>query len=370
MRRLDLSEFRSYREAALAFDGRPVVLTGANGAGKTNLLEAISLFSPGRGLRSAGSGDFARQDGQGGWAASIRVQISGADVQMGAGLQPVHGARRQARIDGATVRSAGAFSEFLRIAWLTPSMDRLFVEGPGGRRRFLDRLTLAHEPEHAPMASAFERAMRARQKLLNEGGGDETWLAALERQMAEAGVALAAARRELADRLQDKIDARPEGVFPHAEIAVEGDLERQLDQRPAADVEDAYVEALREGRRRDAAAGRTLSGPHRTDLVVRHRENDMPARLCSTGEQKALLVGLLLAHARLLSDAVGGAAAVAVLLDEIAAHLDDARRCALFDEVCALPAHCFMTGADLSLFDGLEDRAQFFEVRGAAAHPI
>jgi len=245
-------------------------------------------------------------------------------------------------------------------------MDRLFVEGPSARRRFLDRLTLAHEPEHAPTAAAYDRAMRARNRLLADGGGDPAWLAAVERQMAETGVALAAARRELVARLQAQIDARPDTAFPHADLSLEGDLEAALTQRPAADVEDGFADALAAGRRRDAAAGRTLAGPHRSDLAADHRENAMPARLCSTGEQKALLAGLVLAHARLLAGAAGGRAAIVVLLDEVAAHLDAERRAALYDEAASLEAHVLMTGAEARLFADLGARAQRFAVEDGA----
>ncbi|MEM6851615.1 MAG: DNA replication/repair protein RecF, partial [Pseudomonadota bacterium] len=321
VRRLTLTNFRSYTACAIDFDGRPVALLGPNGAGKTNILEAISLFAPGRGLRSAAATDLPREGGDGGWSVAATLETELGPRALGVGLDPARGERRRLRVDGETVGRSSALADLLRISWLTPAMDRLFVEAAGDRRRFLDRLTLAHEPAHGAAASTYERAMRSRQKLLNEGGADAAWLAALERQMAETGVALAAARRDFAQRLQAEIDQQPDGPFPHADIAIEDEWGAALGTAGgAAQIEDALAEALAEMRHRDTAAKRALRGPHRADFTARHRLKNAPARLCSTGEQKALLVGIMLAHVRLLQKTLSRTVAV-VLLDEVAAHL-------------------------------------------------
>lgn len=372
-RRLTLTDFRSYARAEIALDGRPVVLAGPNGAGKTNILEALSLIGPGRGLRSARLDELPRLEGAGGWAVSARLEAEGDERRLGVGASVAAPDRRACRIDEAAAAGPSAFAEHVRFVWLTPAHDRLFVEGAGERRRFLDRMALAHDPAHGRAATDFELAMRQRQKLLDERRGDDAWLCALEAQMAEAGVAIAAARRATAGALAaaEVSDAVNDGggAFPAADIALEGVLETMLAAAPAAEVEDEYAARLRANRRADTEAGRALVGPHRSDLLVAHREKGRPARLCSTGEQKALLIGLVLANARAL--ALAGrfrrsTAPLVLLLDEIAAHLDADRRASLFDILDALGFQVFMTGTDQSLFSAWGERAQAFAVTGGA----
>ena len=367
LRRLTLTDFRSYERAEIAFDGRPAAIAGANGAGKTNILEAISLVGPGRGVRGARLDELPRIGGPGGWAVATRIDDGEDERRFGVGAAASKPERRVCRIDDASASGPGAFSEHLRFLWLTPAQDRLFQEGAGERRRFLDRMVLAHDPSHGKTSSAFEQAMRQRQRLLEDGGRDEGWLCALEAQMAEAGVAIAAGRRGIASVLAAANVAEGDGIFPAADIALQGDLEIALANRNAADVEDDYAAQLKCRRRLDADAGRALLGPHRSDLLVYHRGKARLARLCSTGEQKALLIGLVLANARALS-AAGGAAPLILLLDEIAAHLDEERRRGLFAIIDGLGFQAFMTGTDKSLFTAWGDRAQFFEARDSALH--
>ncbi|MGE0408276.1 MAG: DNA replication/repair protein RecF [Amphiplicatus sp.] len=366
-RRLTLTDFRSYARAEIALDGRPVVLSGPNGAGKTNILEAVSLLGPGRGVRSARMDELARIEGPGGWAVAARLDAAGEDIKLGVGARAAAPDRRECRIDESSVSGPSAFSEHVRFLWLTPAQDRLFMDAPGERRRFLDRMSLAHDAAYGRAANDYELAMRQRQRLLDERRGDEAWLSALEAQMAEAGVALAASRRATAGALvaAEIASAFPVGgAFPAADIALQGLIETMLASAPAADVEEEFAARLKAGRRADAEAGRALLGPHRSDLLVVHREKGRPARLCSTGEQKALLIGLVLANARALSlgRRFGRTAPLIVLLDEIAAHLDEDRRAALFDILDALGFQAFMTGADQSLFDAWGSRAQSFAV--------
>lgn len=364
LRRLVITDFRSYARAELALDGRPVVLTGENGAGKTNLLEAVSLLSPGRGLRGAPFAEIARVDGAGGWAVAATIEGPEGPLRLGTGIEPgveTHARSRAVRIDGQAASSAGVLAEHLRIVWLTPAMDRLFVEGATERRKFLDRLVMGFDPAHGTRANAYDRALRERNRLLSDEIFDDAWLGGLEEQMAEHGVALAAARLDTLARLRGAIEASGEGAFPRAEIAIDGMLEAELASRAAVDVEEGFRTHLREMRRRDAGAGRTLEGPHRSDLLVRHAPKDREARICSTGEQKALLIGIVLANARLLA-ALGKPPLL--LLDEVAAHLDRDRRAALFDEIVALQLQAFMTGTDPSLFEGFGARAQSLRVAG------
>ncbi|MEQ8176975.1 MAG: DNA replication/repair protein RecF [Amphiplicatus sp.] len=368
-RRLTLTDFRSYARADIALDGRPVALIGANGAGKTNILEAVSLFGPGRGLRSARLDELPRVEGRGGWAVSARLETAGDERHLGVGAGADEPGRRVCRVDEASASGPGAFCDHVRFMWLTPAQDRLFMEGAGERRRFLDRIALALNPAQARASADYDLAMRQRQRLLDERSRDDAWLTALETQMAEAGVALAAARREAAGALvAAEIDG--EAGFPAAEIALEGALEAALGSAPAADVEEEFLAALRAKRHIDAAAGRALTGPHRSDLIVTHRQKGRPARLCSTGEQKALLIGLVLAAARSLAlqgRFRGGAPApLVLLLDEIAAHLDEDRRAALFDILDGLGFQVFMTGTDKSLFSAWGSRAQAFAVEGGS----
>ncbi len=358
--RLALTDFRSYARADLALDGRPATFSGANGAGKTNLLEAISLIGPGRGLRAARHDELPRVEGAGGWAVSARLAAAGDDARLGVGASAGAPERRVCRIDERPASGPAAFARYLRMVWLTPAQDRLFMEGAGERRRFLDRMALAHDPAHGRAAGDYEKAMRQRQRLLDARSRDEAWLSALEARMAEAGVAVAAARRETALTLAST-DIGAGGIFPAAEISLDGALETALENRPAADVEDDYLERLKTQRRADAEAGRALLGPHRSDLVVAHREKGRPARLCSTGEQKALLIGLVLANARALA-AKPEAAPLVMLLDEIAAHLDEARRAALFAILDEIGFQTFMTGTDATLFSAWGRRAQHFAI--------
>ena len=360
IRRLMLRDFRSYEALDIRFAARLVALTGENGAGKTNLLEALSMFSPGRGLRRAESEDCARQGGSGGFSVSIELETEGHASQLGQGYEPGEG--RRFRLDRLPVSSARAFADRLQVVWLTPAMDGLFAGPAGDRRRFLDRLTLGVDPEHGARVSKFEQALRGRNRLLEDAGAIARWLSAAEQEIAALGVAVASARLDTAQRLQVLIDSTRDetSAFPHAIIALQGELETMLAELPAITVEEKYREMLAQSRRRDAAAGRALVGPQTSDLLARHGPKDAPARDCSTGEQKALLVGLVLAQARLLSNLRG--IAPLVLLDEIAAHFDAKRREALYDELERLGSQVFMTGADPALFEKLALRAEIFLV--------
>ena len=365
IRRLMLRDFRSYAALDLAIDGRLVVLCGENGAGKTNLLEAVSLLGPGRGLRRAELSECARRGGAGGFDLSVEIEDDLETHQLGTGWRPAEGdaaPERMNRIDRAPVGSSRAFADHVRVVWLTPAMDSLFAGPASERRRFLDRFVLAVDPGHGARVNQFERALRGRNRLLEEGGRNASWLDAVEREAAELGVAVAAARLECVRRLDDFIAAARDDAspFPWARLALQGDVEALASDRPALEAEDRYRALLRENRCRDAAAGRTLIGPHLADLVVWHGPKDEPAASASTGEQKALLVGLALAHARLVAE-VSGIAPIA-LLDEIAAHFDPRRRAALFDAIERLPGQTFLTGADPATFVGPEGIAQRFDV--------
>jgi DNA replication and repair protein RecF len=347
--RLVLTDFRNHADAVLTPGAGFVVLTGENGAGKTNILEALSLLAPGRGLRRAGLSEMARQGGGGGFGVAAALN----DVEIGTGVQPDAPERRVVRINGAPA-AATALAEWVTVLWLTPAMDRLFVEGPGERRRFLDRLTLALVPGHAHQSTRYEAAMRQRNRLLaDEAPADADWLNALEARMAEHGAAIDAARRETVALLGERLAAQPESVFARAGLAIEG---WQGDA-------ETLAHELREGRRRDAAAGRTLAGPHRADLLVTHLGKLQPAGLCSTGEQKALLLGLVLGHAELVADRVGRAPVL--LLDEVAAHLDPGRRAALFDRLSGM-GQVWMTGTEPGLFDAIPDGATRYRVADGA----
>ena len=396
--RLVLTDFRNHRDAVLVAGPGFVVLTGENGAGKTNVLEALSLLAPGRGLRRAPLSEMVRQGAAGGFGVAARLLSpplqgrgwgwglstgeplgalphpnpvpgrSGSqpdlnragrgspDTPEGEGLfdlatgtQPEAPERRLVRINGASA-AAAALAEWVTLLWLTPAMDRLFVEGPGERRRFLDRLTLALAPGHAHHSTRYEAAMRQRNRLLaDEAPADPQWLSALEARMAEHGAAIHAARRDAVTALAERLAAQPEGVFARAGLAIEG---------WEGDAE-TLVRELREGRRRDAAAGRARAGPHRTDLLVTHLGKAQPAHLCSTGEQKALLLGLVLAHAELVADRVGRAPIL--LLDEVAAHLDPGRRAALFERLAGR-GQVWMTGTEPGLFDAVPGDATHYVV--------
>ncbi|MCT4682331.1 MAG: DNA replication/repair protein RecF [Roseicyclus sp.] len=344
---LTLSHFRSHRRARLELDGRPVALHGPNGAGKTNLMEAVSLLSPGRGLRRATAEEIIRRPEAIGW--KITAEIAGPGLGHEIELTAEPGQPRTTRIDGKTAPQT-ALARLLRIVWLVPAQDRLWIEGADGRRRFLDRIALSFLPDHAEVALTYEKAMRERNRLLKEQVTDARWYTALEAQMAEAGAAITANRRDAIAR----ITAAQEGAataFPAAALVLETD---------ALTTPGDYATAFAESRGRDMAAGRTLVGPHRADLQATYVDKAMPAAQCSTGEQKALLISLVLANARALKAETG--AAPLVLLDEVAAHLDAGRRAALFDEICALGAQAWMTGTGPELFMELGARAQYVAV--------
>jgi len=360
--RLRLTDFRCYASARLDLDERPVILTGPNGAGKTNMLEAVSLLAPGRGLRGARLDDLARSGADGGWAVAASIMTPDGAREIGTGRSPDGGTRRVVRIDGAPAKSQAVLGEHVGAVWLTPQMDRLFTDGSTGRRRFLDRLVFGFDAAHAGRVSGYDHAMRERSRLLRDGAGDDTWLGSLERKMAERGVAIAAARREMTARLA-RICGAPPGPFPGAEVTVTGSVEEWLDEAPALTVEDRLQAALRDSRPHDANAGGAAVGPHRSDLKVRHLAKDMPAELCSTGEQKALLIAVVLANARLQTAERGRVPLL--LLDEVAAHLDEDRREALFEEILSTGAQAWLTGTDPALFASLGDRAQKVTVEDA-----
>lgn len=363
--RLRLSNFRCYAEAAFDGDARPVVLTGPNGAGKTNMLEAVSYLGPGRGLRQSRLADIDRRNGAGAWAVAATVDSPAGPVDLGTGRDPAS-TRRAVRVNGATAAGQSALADYVSLVWLTPQMDRLFLEGPAARRRFLDRLVFGFDTAHAGRVNAYEHAMRERARLLKSGRRDDGWLSALEETMAGRGIAIAAARRDMAGRLA-RACAEASGPFPAAGMTATGEVEDWLDQGPALAAEDRLRQQLAEARNEDAATGRTSAGPHRSDFAVRHLEKDMPAELCSTGEQKALLIAVVLANARLQA-AERGAAPI-LLLDEVAAHLDIDKRRALFEALLDLGVQAWLTGTDRHLFDELGLHAQFYTVADAALRP-
>ena len=372
--RLTLRDFRNYHALDLSLDARPVCLFGPNGAGKTNIIEALTMLAPGRGLRSATPLEIARnvEDARAQlWAVAARVEQDGEATQIGVGVErtPEGGVKRSMRRDGQPA-TANDLADAARMTWLTPAMDRLWAGPAGDRRKFFDRLTLSRASEHGHAAAAYERAMRERQRLLSERSYDDAWLGALEREMAAHGAAIAAARVETLHRLQDAIDERPEGAFPKSVLSIEGTFEAQFENgRASADVEEDFMELLRDMRGRDAGAGRALDGPHRSDLKARHAAKNMDAEQCSTGEQKALLLGVVLAQARALA-ADPGAGPSLLLIDEAAAHLDVVRRAALFDELLANPGQAWLTGTDENLFEAFGARAQAFEIRDGAARSV
>ena len=372
--RLALENFRSFATLRAAVDGQPVVLTGANGVGKTSLLEALSFLAPGRGLRRARLADVARRGGGATWAVAARIATPDGSIDVGTGLvhpgvndrdgnesrgAARHHERRAVKIDGAAVRSQAALSDVLSIQWLTPAMDRLFGDAASGRRCFLDRLVCGLDPRHAARVAAYGRTMRERTRVLRAEPGNRAWLAALEQTMAAHGVAVAAARSEAAARLGQALAAAT-GPFPGARLEAVGLVEGWLESIPALDAETRLADALRASRADDAVAGGAAAGPHKSDLAVWHGHHAMPAAHCSTGEQKALLIAIVLAIAR-LQQALTGAAPV-LLLDEVAAHLDAAHRAALFDEICALGVQAWLTGTERGAFAGLEGRARFAEI--------
>lgn len=350
---LSLSHFRSHKAARMVFDGRPVAIVGPNGAGKTNILEAVSLLSPGRGLRRAAVEDFARQPEALGWrvAAEIEGFLAAHQVETGAEA----GEARVVRIDGKISTQVG-LARITRVLWLVPAMDRLWIEAAEGRRRFLDRMTLSFIPDHAAAVLAYDKAMRDRNRLLKDGVTDARWYTALEGAMAEAGVQVMANRAAALKRLEAaQVSAHDAAAteFPQAGLTL---VSPEGEDVPG----DQLALVWAEGRRRDMSAGRTLQGPHRVDLRATYVAKGVPAEQCSTGEQKALLISLILSNARALRADMGRAPVL--LLDEVAAHLDEARRAALYDEICGLGAQALMTGTEASLFGAFDGRAQMMTV--------
>jgi DNA replication and repair protein RecF len=344
---LTLSHFRSHKSVTIASDGRPIAIFGANGAGKTNILEAISLLSPGRGLRRAKADEISRAPEHLGWKVAGVLHSLGQIHEVTTRAE--HGANRTVFIDEKTAPQV-ALGRIARVVWLIPAMDRLWLEGAEGRRRFLDRITLSFEPKHAEVSVAYEKAMRERNRLLKDMVRDAMWYGALEAQMAEAGAAIILNRARALERLQRAMD-EAETSFPTAELSIDGDLPTE---------KQALLELLEASRGNDLRAGRTLVGPHRADMRAIYSAKNIEAKQCSTGEQKALLLSLILANARALSEDFG--AAPIILLDEVAAHLDADRRAALYDEICALKAQAWMTGTGAELFAELGERAQHIEV--------
>lgn len=392
--RLALTNFRNYASLVIEATAQPQVIAGANGSGKTNMLEALSLLAPGQGMRRAPFNEIPRGGGDGGFAVAARAHTLNGTADIGTGLQsarmgsdpadltPVtisqfeHGVRpagsdpgrergRIVRIDGEAQTGSGVLADYLEIVWVTPAMDGLFTGAASERRRFLDRLILCFDPAYRTIAGRFERAMTARNRLLSDGVRDNAQLTGFERVMAEAGIAVAAARLEAVAAMAAIIKQRKErdatSAFPWGTLALEGSLEDGLSAMPAVEAEDAYAKVLRDTRERDRASGRTLDGPHRSDLAVGHGPKSIAARLCSTGEQKALLLGLVLAHAELLTERQEGASPI-LLLDEITAHLDEHRRVALFAEILRLKAQAWMTGTDKNAFEALAGKAHFWAV--------
>jgi DNA replication and repair protein RecF len=368
--RLALTGFRNYASLNLELAATPLVLTGPNGSGKTNVLEAVSLLAPGQGLRQAPFSDLGRAGGEGGWSVSARVHTAFGPVTIGTGQIASEGQSERAggrlvRIDGETKTGSGALADYVEMVWITPATDGLFTGAASERRRFLDRLILCFDPSHRTRAGRFERAMAQRNRLLSDGVTRGAQLDGLEIMMAEMGIAIAAARAEAVAALSSVIDARrerdPGSPFPWSVVGLEGAVDRDLASRAAVDVEDGYARLLRDVRERDRGAGRALDGPHRSDLAVSHGPKAMAAKLCSTGEQKALLMGLLLAHAELVAARRDGMTPM-LLLDEVTAHLDVDRRAALFDELLRLGTQAWMTGTDHQAFSSLSGRAQFWRV--------
>jgi DNA replication and repair protein RecF len=374
IRRLVLSNFRSYRALSVEIGPEPVVLVGANGAGKTNLIEAISFLTPGRGLRRATLEEVAFSEGDGSWAVSAELEGALGLATLGTGIAPAAEdmpPQRACRIDREPVSSVAAFADHIRVIWLTPAMDRLFNEPASERRRFLDRLVLAVDAQHSGRVSALERSLRSRNRLLENPRPDLHWLDAVEHETAELAVAVAALRTETVRRLRAALAGRstfPDG-FPAAEIALQGWMEQALADQPAVEVEDRYRTQLKENRLRDAQAGRTLDGPHLSDLAVTYAGKDIAAAEASTGEQKALLIGLVLAHAGLVGEMTGFAPVL--LLDEVVAHLDPNRRNALYDALSRLGSQVWMTGADPAAFAEIAPHGQVFEITSGriARHP-
>ena len=368
--KLKLTDFRNHAATTLDVDDRHVVIFGENGAGKTNILEALSFLSPGRGMRRVAYDQIARAGSSGAWTVFARIHGLDDETSIGTGLQQTaHGVetQRKVHINGALAKTSDALLEYSRVLWLTPSMDGLFTGPASDRRRFLDRMVLAVDPAHGRRVGDFEKTMRARNKLLSDPFPDTKWLDANEVQLAELGIAIASARHEMVSLLSRSIveNNDPTSPFPDAVVSLAGTLENGIGELSASDLEGEYLDRLKAARGTDARAGRTLEGPHRSDMVVQHRPKAMAASQCSTGEQKALLIGLLLAHARLVGDMAGFTPIL--LLDEVAAHLDEGRRAALYSMISDLGCQAWMTGTDRDLFKALDNSANFLNVADGTA---
>jgi DNA replication and repair protein RecF len=370
--RLTLTDFRCYTQQRLEVDTRPIVLTGPNGAGKTNLLEALSFLVPGRGLRRAKLGEITRRAADGTpaaqqWAVAAKLLIGENEIDIGTGCEMADGSdngtagrdKRVTKIDGSVVKSQAELGRYTSAQWLTPQMDRLFLEGATGRRRFVDQLIYGLDPEHAGPVAAYDHSLRSRNKLLREGNLDPEWLDSIEESLARHGIAIAVRRLEVVARLQAVCRAG-KGAFPGAEISMSGLVENWLDDEPALAAEDHLRAALQASRQNDANNGSTSVGPHRSDLAVRHGDTGMAAEICSTGEQKALLIGIVLATARLQTEERGYTPLL--LLDEITAHLDKARRASLFDIILELGAQAWITGTEDEIFAPLGTHVQHFAI--------
>jgi len=371
IRKLTLHNFRNYRHAALEARSKTIVLVGPNGAGKTNLIEAISFLAPGRGLRRATLDEVAFSEGDGSWAVAAEIEGALGLATLGTGIERPFDddatVQRQCRIDREPVASAAAFADHIRVVWLTPAMDGLFAGAPSERRRFLDRLVLAVDAEHGSRVNALERSLRSRNRLLEEPHPDAPWLDAVEHETAELAVAVAGLRVETVRRLEAALARRQGSAFPSAAIALDGFIERLIPDHPAGDIEERYRAVLRDNRARDAAAGRTLDGPHLTDLKVIYAPKRIAAADASTGEQKALLIGLVLAHAALITEMAGFSPVL--LLDEVVAHLDPTRRLALYGELAQLGGQIWLTGADPALFADIAAGAVLVEVNSGRLEP-
>lgn len=359
--RVTLTNFRNYTDISLRFADSPVILTGANGSGKTNFLEAISLMVPGRGMKKTPLADLQKHGAHDPWAVAVELQTALGELHMGTGRDPADPTsdKRIVHIDGKAARSQNAMGEHVAMAWITPDMDRILAEGASARRKFLDRLVYSFDPAHSGRVTRYEKAMRERLRILREGPRDSTWLGALEDEMAQSGVAIAAARRHLLQQLRFGIE-ETSSAFPLADIGVNGLAEDALESNPALPVEDMLRAALHRGREDDAQSGATSAGPHRSDLLVMHRAKNCPADLCSTGEQKALLIAIMLAYVRTLMR--HRQLMPIFLLDDIAAHLDDTRRSALFEEIVTLGVQAWLTGTEEEAFSSLLPFAQHFDV--------
>ncbi|HUX78303.1 MAG TPA: DNA replication/repair protein RecF [Alphaproteobacteria bacterium] len=362
--RLNLSHFRCYEIFSVSLDLKPVVLTGPNGAGKTNLLEALSFLIPGRGVRRARLSEVSRQTSSDPWAVSVQLRDRETSMQIGTGLDPEvpESERRVTRINGEKAKSQSILAEWVSMVWLTPQMDRLFLEGPQGRRRFLDRLVYGFDPGHAQRLSRYEKALKERSLLLRQRRFDRHWIEGLEESLVNDGIAITIARREVVGQLSSVLKNQ-ETIFPRAELSLEGGLEDLLNKHSLLEVEEDVRRLLAESREQDSLTGRTSFGPHRSDLLTVFPEKNQAAAFCSTGEQKALLLSIVMASAQLLSVRTG--AIPLLLLDEVVAHLDERRRSALFDAILKLKIQAWLTGTDASMFKELQGSAQFLSLKEA-----